>query len=314
MSARKSPVLVVLGTRPEAVKLAPVVRALRRRGAVDCRVVLTGQHRGLLRQMLESFELGAAYDFDLMRPGQTLNGFASRALGKLGELLARTRPALVVVEGDTTSALCGALAAFHERVPVAHVEAGLRTFDRSAPFPEEANRVLIDELSDLLYAPTAEAARHLKGLPQGRVLVSGNTVVDAVRWAAARRRPAREPRLAAVLGGLRAGEALILATLHRRESQDGGIESACEGLRRVLEREPAARLVFPVHPNPRVAWTVRRVLRHPRAHLLPPLDYFDAVAALRRCRFVMTDSGGLQEEAASLGKPALVLRRATDRP
>ncbi len=314
VTARKPLVLVVLGTRPEAIKLAPVARALRAAGGVDCRIVSTAQHREMLDQMLGCFELRPSWDFGLMRPGQTLNGLAARALERLGALIRKQRPALVVVEGDTTTALCGALAAFHEGAAVAHVEAGLRSFDRAAPFPEEANRVLVDQLADLLYAPTPAAARHLKDLRQGRVLVTGNTVVDAVRWAASRPRKTREPMLAAVLSALRADEALILASLHRRESLDGGIESACRGLRRVLEERPQARLVFPVHPNPKVRAAVSRTLRHPRAHLLPPLDYFDAVAALRRCRLVMTDSGGLQEEAASLGKPALVLRDVTDRP
>lgn len=311
---RKPLVLVVLGTRPEVIKLAPVIRALKAGGKARCRVAATGQHRELLDQMLRCFGLRVDRDLRLMRPQQSLNAFAARALAALGELVARERPRLVVVQGDTTTALCGALAAFHAGVPVAHVEAGLRTGDLRDPFPEEANRVLIDELASLWFAPTRAAARALRGRDPRRVVVTGNTVVDAVRWAAAHPRPVREPKLARVLGALRADEALILATLHRRERFQGDLARACEGIRRTLAANPGARVVFPVHLNPRVQAAVRKALRHERAHLLPALDYFDLVAALRRCRLVMTDSGGLQEEAPSFGKPVLVLRRATERP
>lgn len=302
-------VLVVIGTRPEAIKLASVVRALEAGGKVDCRIAATAQHRKLLDQMLGSFELRASYDLNLMRPGQTLNGFASRALAGLGELFARLKPALVVVQGDTTTALCGALAASQERIPIAHVEAGLRTFDRDRPFPEEANRVVIDDLSGLLFAPTAAAARNFRRPGLGRVFVTGNTGVDALRWAQARPRPVSNKRLAELLSE---DEPLILLTMHRRESVGAGVESVCRAARAILERNASVRIVSPAHPRFRAM--LARGLRHPRAQILPPLDYFDAVTLLRRCRFVMTDSGGLQEEAATLGKPVLVLRELTDRP
>ena len=303
-----------MGTRPEVIKLASVIAALRDAGDTQCLVALTGQHRELLDQALKAFGLGARFDLGLMRRDQTIKAFMGRALPGLGRLLRRTRPDLVIVQGDTATALCGALAAFQECIPVAHVEAGLRTFDLASPFPEEGNRRLIDALAELLFAPTPQASRNLAGSPRARVFVTGNTAVDAVRWAAAHPRPVRDPALAGVLAGLRAQEALILVTLHRRESFDGALRGACAALRALLEERPEAHIVFPVHLNPKVQSIVRRALRHPRAHLLAPLDYPDLVTVLRRCRFVMTDSGGLQEEAPSLGKPVLVLRRVTERP
>lgn len=293
--------LFVLGTRPEAIKLSPVLAALRRRRAA-CRVLSTGQGRQMLDQTLRELGLKTDRDLRLMRRDQTPGQFAKRAFAGILAELKRGKPALVVVQGDTTTALCGALAAFHEGVPVAHVEAGLRSGDLSAPFPEEANRVVIDDLSTLLFAPTREAAARLRGLP-GKVFVTGNTVVDALRACKQAASPAVKGR-----------GPIVLATLHRRESFDGDLARACAALRELLDREPSARVVFPLHLNPRAAKAVRASLRHPRALLLAPLGYRAFVALLKRCRFVVTDSGGVQEEAAALGKPVLVARRVTDRP
>ncbi len=293
-------VLVVLGTRPEAIKLAPVVAALRKIRGLECRVLSTGQHRALLDRTLADLRLKVWKDLSLMRRDQAPGELAKRAFAALLPVIERERPALVVVQGDTTTALAGALAAAHEDVPVGHVEAGVRSGDLSNPFPEEANRIVIDDLSALLFAPTREAARRRRGAA-GRVFVTGNTVVDALRSVAPRARARR-------------GTKVVLVTMHRRESFEGGLAQACAAMRELLDRRPDVRIVFPVHLNPRVQKIVRAALRHPRALLLPPLGYRAFVAELSRCRFVLTDSGGVQEEAASLGKPALVLRRVTDRP
>jgi UDP-N-acetylglucosamine 2-epimerase (non-hydrolysing) len=307
-------VLVVLGTRPEAIKLAPVVRALKRRGEVRCRVCVTGQHRELLDQMLRAFALRPADDLALMRPDQGLNDLLSKAVARLGALIRKTKPALVLVQGDTTTALAAALAAFHERVPVGHVEAGLRTFDNCNPFPEELNRATIDALAALRFAPTAQAARNLRAPGGGRVLITGNTVIDSLRWVLAHPRPVESSALRRALAAIKPGDAVALATAHRRESQGGAIEGFFRAFDRLAAAQPRLHVLFPVHPSPRVREAARRASKHPRVHRLPPLGYFDLVEVLRRSRFVMTDSGGLIEEAAALGKPTLILRRVTERP
>jgi UDP-N-acetylglucosamine 2-epimerase (non-hydrolysing) len=281
--SRVPKILLVVGTRPEAIKLAPVVLELRKTKGLRCALVLTGQHP-LAREVLRGFGLKA--DFDL-----------KGNLSKLDGLIGRLRPALVVVQGDTTSAVRGALAGCLHGVPVAHVEAGLRTYDWTRPFPEELNRALIDDVSSLLFPPTKEAA---KRIPKGKpYVVTGNTGIDALRLAVSK------PRAAGPT---------ILATLHRRESVPDGLRKACSGLKKILAARPDVDVLFPLHPNPAVAKIIRAHLKHPRAKLVPPLDYFQMVAALKSCRLVMTDSGGLQEEAAALGKPCLVLREVTDRP
>lgn len=308
----KPRVTVILGTRPEAVKMAPVVWALRRTGRVDCRLWVTGQHRRMLDQALGAFGLRPERDLRLLRQGEPMSAFLKRALAALGALFAKERPDLVLVQGDTMTALAATLAAYHAGVPVGHVEAGLRTFDLSDPYPEEFNRTLIDDLATLHFPPTAAAARNLDRAARGSP-VTGNTVIDALRWADARRRPAREPRLRRALAALGPRDAAVLVTMHRRESLGAPLQGLCRAFLRLLDDSPRLHLLYPVHMNPAVNRTVRSLLRHPRAHLLPPLDYFDLLAALKRCRFVMTDSGGLIEEASALGKPVLILRKATER-
>lgn len=307
-------VLIVLGTRPEAIKLAPVARALEARGEVRCRVCVTGQHRELLAQTLRSLGLRTQDDLRLMRPDQPLNELFARAVSRLGALIRRARPALVLVQGDTTTAFAAALAAFHERVPVAHVEAGLRTRDLGSPFPEELNRAAIDALSALRFAPTPQAARRLKREGGGRVVLTGNTAVDSLRWALAQRRKVESAPLMKALRTLRPGDALALATAHRRESQGGEIEGFFRAFQALARAHPRLHVLLPLHPSPRVLAAARRAGAHPRVHLLPPLSYLDSVEVLRRCRLVLTDSGGLIEEAAVLGKPTLILRRVTERP
>jgi UDP-N-acetylglucosamine 2-epimerase (non-hydrolysing) len=312
----KPVVLAVFGTRPEAIKLAPVVRALRARADLTTRVCATAQHREMLDLMLSNFDLRPDYDLDLMRKDQDLGGFSARALPRLQKILRLVRPDFVLVQGDTTTAFVTALAAFYERVPVGHVEAGLRSFDRANPYPEETNRVLISRLCDLHFAPTAIARANLlaEGVADAGIALTGNTVVDALRLDAARPRDVRAPALRAALAALGGADKAVVVTTHRRENLGKPLLSLCAAFRILVERHSGLHLFYPVHMNPRVSDVVRRRLRHPRAHLLPALDYFDLIHVLRRSHFVLTDSGGLQEEAPSLGKPVVVLRDVTERP
>jgi len=309
-------VLVVLGTRPEVIKLAPVVHALQRDPGLTTRVCATAQHRQMLDQMLKNFALRPDYDLDLMERDQNLNGFCARALPRLQSVFQRARPQFLLVQGDTTTALIAALASFHERIPVGHVEAGLRSFDRDNPYPEETNRVMISRLSDLHFAPTAKARQNLlaEGIAGRTIIHTGNTVVDALRWGAARPHRFQDRALSAGLAAMHPGDHAVVVTTHRRENLGAPLESLCAAFQRLVERHPRLHLFYPVHMNPRVRAAVERSVRHERAHLLPTLGYFDLLHLLRRCRFVMTDSGGLQEEAPSLGKPVIVLRDVTERP
>ena len=297
--------LVVYGTRPEAIKLAPVVWALRARPerfavAVCC----TGQHRELLAGLDAALALAPDRELGLMRPGDGLNELFSRLVGALDGEIGAAAPDWVVVQGDTSTTLAGALAAFHRRVKVAHVEAGLRTGDLARPFPEEANRQLVDRLSTLLFAPTegARAALAAEGIPAAKVAVTGNPGIDALLRVAARLPPGE-------------GRTDVLVTVHRRESFGAPLAGILDGIRDLAAHFPRARFLLPVHPNPEVAPRVAGVLGGlPNVELARPLDYPALVTALRGCRFVLTDSGGLQEEAPALGKPVLVLREVTERP
>jgi UDP-N-acetylglucosamine 2-epimerase len=308
-------IAVVAGTRPEAIKLAPVVYRLRRQPGVETVFVSTGQHREMLKQALAAFSLAPDLDLEVMRSGQDLHDVTIATLARLKPLLRELRPAWVVVQGDTTSAMAAALSAFYERIPVAHVEAGLRTNDRYRPFPEEINRRLVDQLSGVLFAPTALAREALlrEGFDDERILVTGNTVVDAIHHLRAsggtRRRHAGGLDLEAIPGRL------VLVTSHRRESFGDGLAAICRALVRIAERHPDVTVVYPVHLNPNVDGPVRSALGgHPRIVLLPPVSYEDLGALLERCHLVLTDSGGIQEEAPSFRKPVLVLREVTERP
>jgi UDP-N-acetylglucosamine 2-epimerase (non-hydrolysing) len=310
-------VLCVFGTRPEAIKMAPVVLALRARPRdFDARVAVTAQHRGLLDRVTRFFRLPVRYDLDIMRDGQSLTDVTTRALVRLEPVLHRWRPDLVLVHGDTTTALAAALAAYYQKVPVGHVEAGLRSGDRYNPFPEEVNRRLADAVCALHFAPTAESRRNLlaEGVSPRGIFVTGNTGIDALRLAA--RRLSSRGRVAASPAVRCLGRRpFILVTAHRRENFGRPLEDVCAALKDVARRRPDLDIVYPVHPNPNVTGTVRPRLGGLRnVRLLPPLDYPDLVYLLQRARLVVTDSGGLQEEAPSLGKPVLVLRRVTERP
>jgi UDP-N-acetylglucosamine 2-epimerase (non-hydrolysing) len=304
---------VVLGTRPEVIKLAPVVAQLRS-GPDPFRVtvIATGQHREMLDQALAATGLAADRDLDLMRPGQTLSGLLAAALIGLDRELKRARPDGLLVQGDTTSALAGALAAFHLRVPVAHVEAGLRSHDPADPFPEEANRRLISGLAAWHFAPTPLAARNLRaeGVNAARIAVTGNPVVDALRTLAG-----TGPLAAAPAWG--PGERRrVLVTAHRRESFGRPLREICAAVLALARRFPDAQFVLPVHPNPEVRRAVRAVLRRVPANLrrVPPLPYGAFIRLLAGAALAITDSGGVQEEATALNVPCLVLRRVTERP
>jgi UDP-N-acetylglucosamine 2-epimerase (non-hydrolysing) len=312
-----SKVLFVFGTRPEAIKLAPVVKELSDRPNFDCKICVTGQHREMLAQVLELFELRPDWNLDLMRPNQNLAYLTGAVLSGVGEVLRSFRPDRVIVQGDTTTTFAGALAAFYHRIPVAHVEAGLRTDDIYSPWPEEVNRRLVTHIADLHFAPTERACANLRreGVDCSRICVTGNTGIDALLWIAALLddRPDLHSRFAAVLPAHFAGRRLILMTGHRRESFDGGIARICRAMARIADR-PDVAIVFPVHRNPNVRQAIEPLRRHANVLLTEPVDYPELVFLLKRCNFVVTDSGGIQEEAPSFGKPVLVTRETTERP
>jgi UDP-N-acetylglucosamine 2-epimerase (non-hydrolysing) len=309
---------VVFGTRPEAIKLAPVVLELRRRPECEVAVCVTAQQREMLDQVLELFGITPDVDLDLMRPNQSLAAFAGRAMPALEAALAELAPDMVAVQGDTSTTLYAALAAFYRRTPVAHVEAGLRTGDLYSPFPEEANRVLAGRLTTLHFPPTDRAARNLlrEGHPPERVLVTGNTGIDALLMTAAR---ADSGVLRPILGSRATdGSRLVLITAHRRESFGEGFTSLCSAIADLVERRPEVLFVYPAHLNPNVQDPVGRILRplaeRARNLLIPaPLPYLEFVALMKRSHLILTDSGGIQEEAPSLGKPVLVMRDTTER-
>jgi UDP-N-acetylglucosamine 2-epimerase (non-hydrolysing) len=310
-----SKILLIFGTRPEAIKLCPVIRSLREHPAhFDVRVCVTAQHREMLDQVLQAFEVKPDYDLDIMLPGQTLFESTSRILPALEPVFTDARPDLAIVQGDTTTTLCGALASFYKDVPVAHVEAGLRTSDMRQPFPEEMNRVLTSRLTALHFAPTDQARENLckEGVAPESIHVTGNTGIDAVLYV--RDRLARHEIRGRDWSGLDPDRKLIVVTAHRRESFGQGFEQICDALRQIADL-PGVQLIYPVHPNPNVSEPIHRNLTgHPHIRLIEPLDYVSFVDLMRRAYLIVTDSGGIQEEAPSLGKPVLVLREKTERP
>jgi UDP-N-acetylglucosamine 2-epimerase (non-hydrolysing) len=300
-------VTLIVGTRPDVIKMSPVIRRLREISApIETRVVGTGQHRDLMRQAADAVGITIDHDLDLMQEGQTLDDLTGRVIAAVGAEFASHHPDIVLVQGDTTSAFAAALAAYYHGIPIGHVEAGMRTSDKRRPFPEEVNRRLIGAIADLHFAPTVRCRANLiaENVNESTIYVTGNTVVDALLHAA------DDPRAAPPQDGR-----LILATAHRRESWDEGIEQICLALRDIAECVSDVRIVFPVHPNPRVKETVERILgRVDRITLTSPPDYLGMVGLLRACYLVLTDSGGLQEEAPTFGKPLLVMRETTERP
>jgi UDP-N-acetylglucosamine 2-epimerase (non-hydrolysing) len=310
-------VLTIVGTRPEAIKLAPVIKELTRRPSEFLSIVCaTGQHREMLDQVLRVFRIVPDHDLNLMSPGQSLAQITARAIEALNPVMARERPDVVLVQGDTTTAFCGALVAYYHKRKVGHVEAGLRTGDKFAPFPEEINRRLVSPMTDYHFAPTehARAALLAEGVPASSVFVTGNTVIDALLWVreqVSQELPVLPDGLAAALDGRQT----VLVTGHRRESFGEGFENICCAIREVADASPDVLFVYPVHLNPSVREPVNRILGgHDRIRLIEPLGYMSFVWLMDRATVVLTDSGGVQEEAPSLGKPVLVMRETTERP
>ncbi len=320
MASSSPRIAIVFGTRPEAIKLAPIARAAAAFGDWQIEVWATGQHRELVAGIIGELGLSVDLHLDVMREGQDLSSLSARLLEQLGPQIRERSPTWLIVQGDTTTAMIGAMAGFYAGTRVAHVEAGLRTGDRRAPFPEEVNRALISRLADLHLAPTprARAALLAEGIDEAAIEVTGNTVVDALRWMVARLPADGSPPTGAGLDWLNvadAGRRLVLITGHRRESFAGGLLAICDGLAELARRWPEVDFVYPVHLNPKVQEAVHgRLGGLDNVHLLAPVGYAAAIWLLRRSSFVITDSGGLQEEAPELGKPALVTRASTERP
>ncbi|MEW5899502.1 MAG: UDP-N-acetylglucosamine 2-epimerase (non-hydrolyzing), partial [Bacillota bacterium] len=308
-------ILAVFGTRPEAIKMAPLVKELKRCSRhINCVVAVTAQHREMLDQVLRLFGIHPDYDLNIMRPEQSLFEITGRALAGLEEVIGRERPDLVLVHGDTTTTFVAALAAFYFQIPVGHVEAGLRTGNKYSPFPEEMNRHLTAVLTDLHFAPTATAKANLlaEGVPAGQIFVTGNTVIDALLATVKKAYCFNNPELDGIDYERKK---VLLVTTHRRENLGDPLRSVYQALRAVVQAYPDVEIVFPVHKNPAVACVAREELGGTeRVHLVEPMDYEPFVNLMQRSFLVLTDSGGLQEEAPALGKPVLVLRDTTERP
>ena len=307
--------LLVFGTRPEAIKMAPLVRSCLNHPDVTPTVCVTGQHREMLAQVMDYFELTADVDLELMRPNQTLAGLTARCLEGLDTILAQQAFDCVVVQGDTATVMAASLAAFFRKVPVVHVEAGLRTGNLHSPWPEELNRRVTSLTTEIHCAPTARAAQHLRdeGYAAETIHVTGNTVIDALLWAVDKVRdapPAAFEKYAEVTG-----DRMVLVTGHRRENFGGGFVAICRALDRLAQAFPETQFVYPLHLNPNVRGPVQDALgNHSNIHLLPPAPYAEFVYLMDQCTLILTDSGGVQEEAPSLKKPVLVMRDTTERP
>ena len=311
-------VLVVFGTRPEAIKMAPVVKSLRDASGIEPVVCVTGQHREMLDQALQLFGIEPDFDLDIMRPNQDLSHITNGVLTGISEVLRQCEPHRVLVHGDTTTTFAASLASFYLKVPVGHVEAGLRSGNIHAPWPEEMNRRLADSIADKLFAPTEGARQNLlkEGADDGQILVTGNTVIDALFDTVdmLRSQPDLHKSASGMFPFLDENRRMILVTGHRRESFDGGFERISQALFDIAQRDDV-QVVYPVHLNPNVRGPVNRILGGMNnVHLIEPVDYLPFVYLLDRCNIVVTDSGGIQEEAPSLGKPVLVMRDVTERP
>jgi len=310
-------IVSIVGTRPEAIKMAPLISRLRLERQLESYVISTGQHRTMLQSVFDLFGIIPDRDLKVMEPNQTLNGLTARLIERLDATFERFRPDRVLVHGDTTTAMVAALAAFHRRIPVGHVEAGLRTHDVQRPWPEEMNRRYVDVVSDLLFAPTEQSAANLAAERlNGRIVITGNTVIDALQETAARIEGSAALRasLAAGLPHIAGNRKLLLVTGHRRENFGDGFEQVCEALR-LLAGRGDIEIIYPVHLNPNVRDVVlARLGGLPNVHLIDPLDYGRFVYMMNLAHVVLTDSGGVQEEAPSLGKPVLVMRDVTERP
>ncbi|PTR13966.1 UDP-N-acetylglucosamine 2-epimerase [Nitrosospira sp. Nsp2] len=302
-------ILCVVGTRPEAIKMAPVILALKEHPGIQCRVLATAQHRDLLDQVLRAFEIEPDIDLDIMQHNQALTALTARLLLALGNVLQAEKPDAVLAQGDTTTVMTVALASFYHKIPFGHVEAGLRTWNMANPFPEEMNRIVTGRLTKWHFAPTASARNNLlkEGIANGDIFVTGNTVIDALLSVANRKTP--------LPFELDRGKRLILVTAHRRENFGEPFQQICKAVLTLAESGKDLQIVYPVHPNPNVYETAHKILgNHPRITLCEPLDYLPFVAAMKHAFLILSDSGGVQEEAPALGTPVLVLRDETERP
>jgi len=311
--AHPKPVMIVFGTRPEVIKLAPVILELEKHGIPKI-VCSTGQHRQMLDQMVKIFGISVDIDLDIMEPNQTLEGITAKVLTKISGVLEQYQPATVIVQGDTTTAFAAGLAAFYKKIPVAHVEAGLRTNNRYNPFPEEISRRLISQIATINFAPTELAAQNLlhDGIDQDSIFVTGNTVVDALAWVLNRNIPIEDPMLHVIES---AKGPIVLVTTHRRENLGDGMTAIFSAIKRLATDMPNVTIIFPVHLNPVIQKHSSEVLGNlSNVHLLKPLCYTDLAIAMKASRIILTDSGGIQEEAPSLGRPVLVMRQTTERP
>ncbi|SFH51459.1 UDP-N-Acetylglucosamine 2-epimerase [Nitrosospira sp. Nsp14] len=305
----KHKILCVVGTRPEAIKMAPVILALKEHPAFECRVLATAQHRNLLDQVLRVFGIEPDMDLDIMQPDQTLAALTARLLPALDDVLQAEKPDVVLAQGDTTTVMAVALASFYRRIPFGHVEAGLRTWNMAYPFPEEMNRVVTGKLTKWHFAPTESACQNLlkEGVGESNIFVTGNTVIDALLSVAKREIP--------LPFNLDSSKRLILVTAHRRENFGAPFREICRAILTLADHNKDVQVVYPVHPNPNVCETASQVLgNHSRITLCEPLDYLPFVAAMKQAFLILSDSGGVQEEAPALGKPVLVLRNETERP
>lgn len=303
-------VCITLGTRPEAIKLAPVIQQFQKTPGFDTKVVLTGQHREMVDQVMQLFDLQADRDLNIMQPKQSLSDITCRSLQGLQTLFAELQPHIVLVQGDTTTAFAAALAAFYQKIPVGHVEAGLRTDNILDPFPEEANRRLVSQITTLHFPPTDKSVANLAASGvSGTVVKTGNTVIDALQTVASKAPACDVPGLDWIQ------HRVILSTVHRRENWGQPLENIAKGFLEILDKFEDVALLLPLHRNPTVREPLQAALGdHPRTFLVEPLDYSQLVGAMQRCYLLLTDSGGLQEEAPGLGKPVLVLRETTERP
>jgi UDP-N-acetylglucosamine 2-epimerase (non-hydrolysing) len=315
--------MIIFGTRPEAIKLAPLIKKLKHANAKLRPVIcVTAQHRQMLDQVLKIFDIGPEYDLNIMTRNQSLFEVSASALKKLGPIIKKEKPDLVLVQGDTTTSFIASLAAYYLRIKIGHIEAGLRTYDKYNPFPEEINRRLADCLADYYFAPTGRARENLirEGVDKAKIYVTGNTVIDALFMIVEKQKKKRIQRALAKEFHDRYGISLdnhriILVTGHRRESFGKEFENVCYGFKRIAEHFQDVKVIYPVHLNPNVQRPVKNILCNvPNVHLLKPLDYYSFVYLLSRSFLIITDSGGIQEEAPSLGKPVLVLRKTTERP
>lgn len=310
----KIKVMSIFGTRPEAIKMAPLIKELEKSDQIESIVCVTAQHREMLDQVLEIFDITPDYDLDIMQQKQTITGITTRALQGLEEVIQEAEPDLVLVHGDTTTTFVGALAAFYNKVKIGHVEAGLRTYNKHEPFPEEMNRVLTTSLADLHFAPTEAAKQNLlkEGIAEETIFVTGNTVIDALQYTLNDAHEFEEPLLNEIDFN---NNRVITVTAHRRENLGEPLKDICEAILQITEDYDDVQIIYPMHRNPVVRETAISILgKHPRIHLIEPLTLTDMHNLLNKSHLVLTDSGGLQEEVPSMGVPVLVLRNVTERP